>query len=385
MYFARECMVSNNIPQQKYSILLVDDEESILTIASSILELDGYDIKTALSVDEAIRMMKEYLPDIIISDVNMPGKTGFDFFQYVRSVNSFQDIPFIFMTGNSDIESIKMGKEIGSDDYLTKPVDYHVLLSTIKGKLKRKDSLRKSQASQIDEIKKHLFQLISHEIRTPLTSILGATELLSDPSQSLSQDELTSFLTMLQANSKRLTNMVDDFLLATRIESGEVKNEVSDLDTAWIPAGFVEKVIAGFHEKTANRQSAIINEVSATKIVSGIYLPHLEAILFRLIDNGIKFSSPEKTVTVRSEETNDTFTFIIQDEGCGIAKEQQALLFEKFQQLNRQKNEQQGTGMGLYIARKLTEVNNGKIWFESETGKGSSFFVQFRKGMNPAG
>ncbi|MFA6541660.1 MAG: HAMP domain-containing sensor histidine kinase, partial [Bacteroidota bacterium] len=219
----------------------------------------------------------------------------------------------------------------------------------------------------------------------PLTSILGATELLSDPSQSLSQDELTSFLTMLQANSKRLTNMVDDFLLATRIESGEVKNEVSDLDTAWIPAGFVEKVIAGFHEKTANRQSAIINEVSATKIVSGIYLPHLEAILFRLIDNGIKFSSPEKTVTVRSEETNDTFTFIIQDEGCGIAKEQQALLFEKFQQLNRQKNEQQGTGMGLYIARKLTEVNNGKIWFESETGKGSSFFVQFRKGMNPAG
>ncbi len=367
------------MPEPKHTILLVDDEENILEIAKTILDAEGYDTKTAMSFDEAVELLGKITPDIIISDVNMPGKSGFDFFSYVRSIHTIQNIPFIFLTGNSDIESIKKGKELGSDDYLTKPVDYYILLSTIKGKLKRKDFLKESQVFQIEQIKKQLFQLISHEMRTPLTSILGATELLSDPTENLSPQELTTFLEMLHANSKRLTSMVDDFLLATRIESGEIRNEISEASVRINPNELTRKAIHELQKKIEEQQVHVENLVEVKEITLKVNTSHLENILTRLVDNAIKFSERNSDIILSGKDDKDSFTFIVKDNGYGVPKDQQGLLFEKFRQINREKIEQQGTGLGLYIVQKLVELNKGTIWFESQEGKGSIFFVKFSK------
>lgn len=367
------------MPERKNTILLVDDEESLLEITSSILETEGYIAKTANSVSQATAILNEITPDLIVSDITMPGGSGFDFLAHVRSIPQLQHVPFIFLTAHSDIESIKTGKELGVDDYLTKPVDFYLLLSTIRGKLRRKEQLTEAFAFQTDQIKNQLFRLISHEMRTPLTSILGATELLSDSKEQLSPAEFTSFLEMLQTSGKRLTSMVDDFLTAMKIESGELVKELDIKDTHINPQVMFTRILHELEGKIHLHNIHVINEIPNKMIFVRAHVQHIENILKRCVDNAIKFSRDGGKVYLLLKEEESSTIFSVQDEGCGIPAAKQQLLFQKFQQVNRDKNEQQGSGLGLFIAHSLAKANNATLWFESEEGKGSTFYLRVQK------
>lgn len=361
--------------KQKQTILLVDDEESLIEIVKSVLESENFDVLTAPSVEKAIEQLKTSTPDLIVSDITMPGKNGFDFFTHVRSLPTLQHVPFLFLSAHSDSESVVAGKEIGSDDYLTKPVDFHLLLSSIRGKLKRKEQLSEAATYHADKMKNEIFRLITHEMRTPLTSILGATEMLSDSHQKLSQDDLTEFLTMLQNSSKRLNMMVDDFLIATKIESGEIRREMEIKEYRMIPSQVVNRLITDLNYQCVHYEVMIKNEAPESTIPVYAFAPHIENILRRLLDNAVKFSKSNSLVTVSMHENNG-YVFSIQDYGIGVAENKRAMLFQKFGQLDRDKHEQQGSGLGLYIADNLAKLNNGEIWFESQEGKGSTFYLR---------
>lgn len=364
---------------QKHTILLVDDENDLLEIVGSILEIEGYTVITANSVDLAIERIASVLPDIIISDITMPGKTGFDFLAYVRSQHQLQNIPFIFLTAHADIESIKTGKELGIDDYMTKPVDFYLLVSTIKGKLKRKEELSRAFTHQTEQFKNQIFRLISHEMKTPLTSILGATELLSDAKQNFSQPELTEFLQMLQKSGKRLTGMVDDFLTAMKIESGEMFRELQCIDCEINPRLIGEHLTMLYADAIAQQNIRVKNRLPDAPVRLVIHTPHIEEVLKRLFDNAVKFSSENGEIVMTMSEDETTVTLSIRDQGDGIPKDKHEAMYAKFEQIDREKNEQQGSGLGLYIANSLATANKAKIWFDSEVGKGSTFYLQLPK------
>ncbi len=361
------------------SILLVDDDETFLGIAQPILELNDFDVKSFNNVDSAETLLSDYTPDLIISDVEMPGKTRFDFFRTVHSIPALQNVPFLFLTANSDVDSVALGKELGIDDYLTKPVNYKLLLATVRGKLKKKVSLQSAQSMQIEEIKNKLFQMISHEMRTPLTSIVGATEILADPDSNFSAAEMTTFLEMLQSNSRRLTSMFDDFLLVTRIESGEINSELFNEVNQINPHTLVESILFPLQTDMAARNVSVKNTMFSHAIPLRIYITHLENILFRIIENAVKFSPRDSTVSISADDRPDSIEFTIRDEGCGIPEHTHAGIFNKFSQVNREVNEQQGSGLGLFISKKLIDRYNGRIWFESETAKGTTFHIAFPK------
>ncbi len=361
----------------KSSILLVDDDETFLGITQPILESNNFVVKALSSVLDAESMLNSYTPDLIISDVEMPGKTGFDFFTSVHSIPTLQNVPFIFLTANSDVDSVAIGKELGSDDYLTKPVNYKLLIATVKGKLKKKESLQSAQSMQIEEIKTRLFRMISHEMRTPLTSIVGATEILADPDSNFSASEMTTFLEMLQSNSRRLTSMFDDFLLVTRIESGEINSEMFNERNEVNPFTLVESILFPLHADMASRNVVLKNTAASHTVPLCIYITHLENILYRIIENAVKFSPRDSAVHVTSTELHDKLIFTVSDSGCGIPIQAHASIFDKFTQVDRETNEQQGSGLGLYIAKKLTERYHGRIWFESEPNKGTTFHIEF--------
>jgi len=359
-------------------ILLVDDEASLLEIVGSVLEAENFAVLLAGSVEKAIDHLNVTTPDIIISDITMPGKNGFDFFAHVRSLPHLQHVPFLFLSAHSDSESIVAGKEMGSDDYLTKPVDFHLLLSSIRGKLKRKEQLSVAANFHADKLKNEIFRLITHEMRTPLTSILGATEMLSESQNNYSQQELTEFLQMLQSSSKRLNTMVDDFLTVTKIESGEIQREMEVKDSRITPFHIVERLIEDLVFQTRYYQVTIQNRVPDRTVSVVMHAPHVENILRRLMDNAVKFSKPGASVIVSMHEL-DGFVFSVQDFGMGVPADKRSVLFQKFGQVDREKNEQQGSGLGLYISHHLAKLNRGELWYESEEGKGSTFFVRFPK------
>ena len=128
-------------------IILVDDDVRLLNVVTETLREAGYDVKSYTTSDDAYQYLKQETPNLIISDINLETSTmgGFTFYEKVRELEHLHDIPFIFLSGLTDEILIRTGKELGVDDYLTKPFSDETLLATIKGKLKRFKQLRESR------------------------------------------------------------------------------------------------------------------------------------------------------------------------------------------------------------------------------------------------
>ena len=360
-------------------ILIVDDEPDLLEITAEYLEMEGYVPLTALSGAAAMEILNVTIPDLIISDITMPGMSGFDLFEKIRSDSKFQNTPFIFLSGYADLQHIMAGKELGSDDYLVKPYEPEMLISTIKGKLKRSRQLNDSMSQQIESLKNQLFRLISHEMRTPLTSILGAAEILSGGKEALSPEDFTEFLQMLKIGTLRLNRMVEDFLLVIKIESGEVSKEIDFNGACIVPLEIATRFASVLEEIKKNKDITLSIEVSDESPYLFIHPPHFEDIVARLFDNACKFSPPGAVITIASHGENDRYIFSVADNGNGIPLDKQDRLFQKFYQVDRESHEQQGAGLGLYIAKKLAELNKCTLWCESDRGKGAAFYLSIPK------
>jgi signal transduction histidine kinase len=360
-------------------ILIVDDEPDLLEITAAYLEMEGYRPLTALNGPAALEILNSTVPDLILSDITMPGMSGFDLFERIRSDSKFQNTPFIFLSGHTDLQHVMMGKELGSDDYLMKPYEPEMLISTIKGKLKRSQQLNDSMSQQMDSLKNELFRLISHEMRTPLTSILGAADILAGGKESLSPEDFTGFLKMLKIGTLRLNRLVEDFLLVVKIDSGEALKEIDFHETCIAPLKIVTRIGSAREELKKNKDVTLNMEVADESPYLFIHPPHFEDIVARLFDNACKFSPPSAVITIASHNENDRYIFSVTNNGNGIPLDKQDRLFQKFYQVDRESQEQQGAGLGLYIAKKLADLNNCRLWCESDRGKGAAFYLSIQK------
>ena len=126
-------------------IVIIDDDQKLLTLFKEAIEEGGYHVDAFSTSDEAYQYLRNQTPDLILCDINLETSTmgGFTFFEKVREIDELADIPFIFLTGLTDEVLVRTGKELGVDDYLTKPISEKALLSTIKGKIKRFQELKK--------------------------------------------------------------------------------------------------------------------------------------------------------------------------------------------------------------------------------------------------
>ena len=130
-----------------FDILLIDDDENMLSLIGQVLTDHGYSVTSLSTTDEAVILLKRWKPSLILCDVDLKTSTmgGFTFYEKIQELEGLHDIPFVFLTGLADEIIMNRGKELGVDDYLTKPVSEQTLISTVKGKLKRYESLRKGK------------------------------------------------------------------------------------------------------------------------------------------------------------------------------------------------------------------------------------------------
>ncbi|MCX6136340.1 MAG: hybrid sensor histidine kinase/response regulator, partial [Ignavibacteriales bacterium] len=357
-------------------ILLVDDEPDLLDITASYLKMEGYSTLTAHSGPEALSLMVTTTPALIISDISMPEMSGFEFFDEVRKQDRFQGIPFIFLSGHSDPHNIRKGKEIGSDDYLIKPFDPGILIATIRGKLKRKEQLTASISQQYELLKNRLFFLLSHEMRTPLTSIMGASEILAGSGDSLSPEDFKEFLEMLQTGSKRLSNMIEDFLFVVKLESGELFQKMELRNSYLSPFRILETITAQYDTRLKAKNVTLTLDAVDQVMHLLIFMPHLDDILHRLTDNAVKFCHDHGAITITAATDGSRCIFSIQDSGPGIPSEEIEKVFDKFHQILREQTEQQGAGLGLYISKVLANANECPLKCFSDGSTGSTFTLE---------
>lgn len=126
-------------------VVIIDDDQKLLTLFKEVIEDGGFHVDAFSTSDEAYQHLRNQTPDLILCDINLETSTmgGFTFFEKVKEIDELADVPFIFLTGLTDEVLVRTGKELGVDDYLTKPISEKALLATIKGKIKRFQELKK--------------------------------------------------------------------------------------------------------------------------------------------------------------------------------------------------------------------------------------------------
>ena len=359
-------------------ILLVEDDIALLEGMADTLDMKGYKTIKATNGREGLDVLQQVCPDLIISDIMMPEMDGHEFHKEVLSHPEHATIPFIFLTARSNQADVRRGLREGVDAYLTKPFDLEDLLIQVQNKLRRFAALRKQTMAQLEELQRQIVTMFSHELRTPLTYIQGYTDLLADSRQdSASTDEMKMFLDGIRVGSHRLHNLVEDLLVILQLDTNTYTQEFArfavvrpDLEQ------LVRTVARSFEPAAAEKGLSIRVEIAASLPAVRLVSEHIIKALGNLLSNAIKFTqSPGAQILLCAYPAGEWVCIDVVDEGIGIEARHLPYIFERFRQMNREKYEQAGMGVGLAIARGFIQVHGGDIEVKSTPGKGSTFSI----------
>jgi len=322
--------------------------------------------------------MEEVCPNLIVADIMMPRMDGYSFYGEIRSRPEWVPIPFIFLTAKAEKEDVLKGKDLGAEDYLTKPFDPQELVVAVRGKLRRARAIQEVTEAKFDHLKQQIVNVLGHELRTPLTYVRGYTELALEEVPSLTPGDLQDFLMGIKRGTDRLNRLVEDLLFLIRLDTGQATEEYHllacirrDLDA------LLESAVQQYEKQAAAQGVTLEAKVEPNPPPVRLCEPFFMDALGRLLDNGIKFSRGErKRVTVNSQVTGGWVEVAVTDEGVGIPAQELSHLFERFRQIGREQMEQQGIGVGLAIAQELIHMHDGEITVESTFGAGSTFTIR---------
>ncbi len=243
----------------------------------------------------------------------------------------------------------------------------------------------RDKAEKLVNIKSNFISMVSHELRTPLYAVVGITTLLKDDPSLVHKD--TKYLESLKLSSDHLLLLINDILKIGKIESN---TEVVD-KLEFNPLSLIEKTKDSLQILSKESDTSMYSDIdkSIPKVLLGDKIK-LQRILMNLISNAIKYTHNGHVwirIKVRDKEAGSTtLRFEVEDNGIGIPKEKQDVIFEDFSQLNRNDKNFEGTGLGLAIVKKLLHLLGSEIQLESTVGKGSKFFfdVPFEIGVEKA-
>jgi two-component system, sensor histidine kinase and response regulator len=367
--------MTTQTPQR--TILVVDDETSVRQIVAFLLEEQGYTVLQASDGLTALALVERQSPDLIISDIRMPGMDGFALCERVRANPALVQTPFIFLTAKEQRSDMRRGMGLGADDYLTKPFEAEELLAAVSVRLARAAETRAAIDRADTDLQDKIIRSLTHEFRTPLSLVMGYTELLESSGPELDEAELTKVLQGLHTGSRRLMDLVEDFLLLSKIRAGVIAREITAKPVQSAnPDLVIQMVVEEFQKQAATRNVLLEVDCRSGDLGLNVREDHLFEIASRLVDNAIKFSKRNGGhVRVTTSRQDDIWLLAVADEGIGINERALSWIFEAFRQVDRGRIEQQGSGIGLTIVRGLVEAYGGTVRVHSISGQGSTFYV----------
>jgi len=396
-------------------ILHLEDSVNDAELIRAIIESGGIVAEYILTDNkqEFINTLETQDIDIILCDYSLPDVDGNEALKYVR--DSHSQIPFIFVSGSIGEDKAIDSMLNGATDYVLKDklerlvpaikralhereLEYMRNKSERKLKLKNKKieiqnkkllqfnkdllfqneekeqraaelSIAKERAEESDRLKTAFLQNMSHEIRTPLNGIIGFSDLLN--SGNISKAEIKNYTAIITQSGKRLMEIINNILDISRIQTGQIKIEQKLI---FINSLFAD-LLSFFSPLTGTKNIKLRCpnlENKALTIISDELKLH--QIFVNLINNAIKFTK-SGSIDFGCEEEEEFVIFYVKDTGIGIPKELFDEIFDRFVQVEKSLTRNyEGAGLGLAISRGFVELLGGKIWVESETGKGTTFY-----------
>ncbi|MDX9848532.1 MAG: hybrid sensor histidine kinase/response regulator [Tenuifilaceae bacterium] len=361
------------------TILIVDDSKALLSLITEYLYAEGYSTHSVESGEDALSFLTNHHPDLILLDRTLPGLDGFEVCRQINSNRKLAKIPIIFLTATSDLSIKVEGFKLGAVDYITKPFQKEELLARVNShiELYKLSRLLKEQAENLRESEKNLkelnatkdkfFSIIAHDLRSPMNNLLELARLLK-MKYDIGDLELISEIVTHLFNTAENTNE----LLLTLLDWASVQRGVMPYNPE--PIQLKKMVDNCFEPLAGNARGKGISFVNLTSEDTMVLADQnmLSTIIRNLISNAIKFTEQGGLISVSSEFVKDFINICISDTGVGMdPKTVKNLFFINKVRSSPGTQGELGTGLGLTLCKDFIELHNGKVWVESELGKGT--------------
>ena len=354
-------------PLHTVNILIIEDDDALRHTLADMLELNGFLVTAAANGVDGLALARRDLPALIITDINMPGMTGFELLEAFRGDETLRKIPVIITSARVDRAATRQGMELGAADFITKPFTESEVLHSIATRLEKKELL--------DEIDAFA-HTVAHDLKNPLATLAGRLDLLGMMFDTADRASLLHHLSEAVKASTRLSGIIDELLVLAGVRQQIVKLLPLDMET------IVEEAIDHVDNLVKTQQARISKP--ADWLVAVGHAPWVVQIWVNYISNAAKYGGPAPLITLGAEPGADGrhVRFWVEDNGPGLSEEAQAKLFVPFSRISSVRAS--GHGLGLSIVRRIIEKHGGKLGVISAPGAGSRFWFELPTAARPA-
>jgi len=324
-----------------------------------------------------INLIGEREFDCVLLDYHLPDLDGLKILEWLQGEEEMPQVPVIMLTGEENVTLAVESMKNGACDFLVKGSDSRFrefLPASIERAMSRQRLIKeKEKATAANFAKVEFLSHMSHELRTPLNAIIGFSGAIkSETFGPLGHEKYKEYVDDISKSGEHLLAIINDILELTKIEANKIELQKQDLD-------ILELIKESIHMVEGSAQ------FSAASLICNIPEKHIpliadrmliKKILINILNNAVKFTPENGTVSISMEDRGETIAIIVEDTGIGISPEDIPLIVEPFVQAGRKRMKvQEGTGLGLPLSKKFAEMHDGNLEIESEVGKGTKVTI----------
>lgn len=364
-------------------VLLVDDDERNIRLLKGILFAEPYEILIAFNGLEALEIAQSHHPSLILLDVMMPGLSGFDVCQQLKSNAETRMIPVVMVTALNEVGDRIRAMEAGADDFLSKPVDATELIVRVRSLVKMYQL--HTAVEQMTAERLRFMAGVAHDIRSPLNALMLSLDSLTDKiPQNTQTDRL---LGRINTCIDHIQILAEDIMNYYKIEVGQL-----ELDIQSQPASDAIEDVLGIAIPIAQEKDIVIEVNTISDLVCEMDKNVITQVLLNLLTNAIKYTDRDGTIFLSVYDLSqreyqlpanhyppvltlpiEGAVFEICDTGQGIETADYNRVFKEFDRLKMPSDETDGVGLGLAVSQRLVRLHGGELWFTSQINKGTCF------------
>ncbi len=378
-------------------ILIVDDIGENLQVLGNILSKEGFDTSFALNGKQALSIIEDTLPDLILLDISMPIMDGFEVCRILKREERTRNIPIIFLTAKTEIDNMVHGFSLGADDYVTKPFNTLELLARVRAhvELKKSKDIIVEQNTKlsilVDQLsannkelntliasKDKFFSIIAHDLKGPVGNLNSFLSFMTENYDSISKEEFRQDIKLLEKSSQKIKDLLENLLTWARSQKGDIQYKPENFSISQIVQATILLL-----ETTANHKKISLLNKTADNLRGYFDYQMITTVIRNLVSNAIKYSLESGTITISGREFGNTIEIIVEDTGIGMSPTTASNLFKiDVKHFSTEGTHgEKGTGLGLILCKEFIDKHSGKIWVESEVGKGSKFIFSIPRSV----
>lgn len=348
---------------KKIKLLVIDDEDIVLSSTLRILKNYDYDIEVAHSGEEGLEKAGSKSYDIVVTDLMMPGIGGMEVLKELRETQP--EVTVIVFTGYATVETVREALKVGAFDYIPKPFSPDEFRSVIDNAVKARESA--SDSKMLD-----LMAIVSHELKSPISVVHTTAETLYKGYFGNLDEKQQKSVEAILRNCQYLEDVIRNYLDLSKMDLDNLesfKDKIDLVDSVINPVLDIPENKNNLKKMTLKTDFKVKPEIFGDANL-------LKIVVTNLVNNAIKYGRDKTDIIMKLYKEDTNYVFSIYNQGVGISeKDIEEKLFKKFSRLKQKGTEGiKGTGLGLYMCKEIVEKHNGRLTAKSVPGESVTFY-----------